>query len=613
VWLLSILLMMLPAGSFAASGLPSLQNLSRDPGWLALGHYHGSRVRFGSFESDVQQGDFFLASDGRSNPEAELVATLEFFRRTQLSGEAPACRFPARYRWLVGRGLIPEAPTTTCPEYDQWLAMIAPHAMTLVFASSYLNSPSSMFGHTFLRIDPEGVKEGSVLLSHVVNFGATFDPEDNSIMYAYRGIFGGYGGFFSVMNYYEKIREYNHLENRDLWEYSLDLAPDEVRFVTAHLWELKDQTLDYFFFDENCSYRLLELIEVARPGTALTGRFPLQAIPLDTVRVVKDSGLVPRVTYRPSRVARLEHLARPLDDTRRRLAVAMSSEGLSPAAPEVMSLPPDERSRTLAVAYEHVRYLQSREHREDVKATRSLALLRAIRPLPALNDAEPPVPSIPPEDGHDSFLVGVARTHDDDGQGLDLRIRFSYHDLYDNPSGYLDGAAINLGEVRFHRKDDGQAVLEELNAVDIASHSPRTEFFEPVTWRVRGGLERLYDGDESGVVSHATGGAGGTWLAGERHLVWIMVLGRAEYGNVREQHAVAGAGALAGALWYLPVGSLGMETEGFRLSTAEDRTRSSLYWNVPLGRQQALRFSATREHDLGVTQRRASLEARFHF
>ena len=30
---------------------------------------------------------------------------------------------------------------------------------------------------------------------------------------------------------------------------------------------------DYYYFDENCSYRLLELLEVARPGTELTDEF----------------------------------------------------------------------------------------------------------------------------------------------------------------------------------------------------------------------------------------------------------------------------------------------------------------------------------------------------
>jgi hypothetical protein len=616
-WLLSCLLFLCllvrPDAANAAPQSLSLDELARDPAWLALGHYHPSRLQLGRIESDVAQGSFFLSRQGRTDPLAELEATLAVFQRARDPADPhPACRHPARYEWLLKRSLLPAERPPVCPEFDRWFADIGPHSLVLVFASSYLNSPSSMFGHTFLRIDPAGVKQGSVLLSHVVNFGATFDPDDNSLLYAYRGIFGGYGGFFSVMNYYEKIREYNHLENRDLWEYSLTLNPEEVRYVTAHLWELKDQTLDYFFFDENCSYRLLELIGVARPDARLPAQFPLQAIPLDTVRVVKDAGLVSGVLYRPSRVARLEHLARPLSASSRRLAVEMSVEGLPPDAAGVAGLSDQERARTVAVAYEHVRYLQSREQREDIKASRSLALLRASRQLPPVESASPPTPTHP-EAGHDSFLVGVGRTVSDEGQGTDLRLRFSYHDLHDNPSGYLDGAAINLGDVQFHRQDDGETRLEEFDAVDIASHSPRTRFFQPVTWRVRGGVERLHGLEDHGLVSHVTGGAGGTWLAGQRHLVWIMAMGRLEYGEVREDHAVAGAGLLAGSLWYLPLGSLGIEAEGLRLNSADSVGSASLVWNLPVGRHQAVRVSASRVRELDLIETRAGVEARFHF
>ena len=44
--------------------------------------------------------------------------------------------------------------------------------------------------------------------------------------------------------------------------------------MLQHIWELRDIVFDYYFFDENCSMRLLELLDVARPGHALAGMFP---------------------------------------------------------------------------------------------------------------------------------------------------------------------------------------------------------------------------------------------------------------------------------------------------------------------------------------------------
>ncbi|HAU15905.1 MAG TPA: hypothetical protein DCS92_19455, partial [Gammaproteobacteria bacterium] len=109
-------------------------------------------------------------------------------------------------------------------------------------------------------------------------------------------------------------KEYSRIENRDLWEYNLNLTPAETRTMISHLWELRDVIFDYYFFDENCSYRLLELLEVARPGTSLRDEFGARAIPIDTVRAVIDGGFVASVTYRPSVATQLEHDVNQLSD-----------------------------------------------------------------------------------------------------------------------------------------------------------------------------------------------------------------------------------------------------------------------------------------------------------
>lgn len=84
---------------------------------------------------------------------------------------------------------------------------------------------------------------------------------------------GGYPGLFALVPYQEKLSEYRSLENRDLWEYRLNLTQAETERMVEHVWELKQIKFDYFFFDENCSYRLLELLQVARPSLRLTGQF----------------------------------------------------------------------------------------------------------------------------------------------------------------------------------------------------------------------------------------------------------------------------------------------------------------------------------------------------
>jgi len=53
-----------------------------------------------------------------------------------------------------------------------------------------------------------------------------------------------------------------------------------------HAWSSGPSISTITFFDENCSYYLLELLEVARPDLDLTQDFRWWAIPSDTVRVV---------------------------------------------------------------------------------------------------------------------------------------------------------------------------------------------------------------------------------------------------------------------------------------------------------------------------------------
>ena len=180
--------------------------------------------------------------------------------------------------------------------------------MTLVFAASYLNSPSSMFGHTFIRLDPpQDDDEADLLLANTISYAADAAAHDSEILFAYKGIFGGYPGITSIKPYYEMVRLYSDIEHRDLWEYQLNLTQDEVDFMLAHAWELRDINFDYYFFDENCAYRLLALIDVARPGTDLLDEVSTHAIPSDTVRWVVDKELVQEVKYRPSAATSVTH------------------------------------------------------------------------------------------------------------------------------------------------------------------------------------------------------------------------------------------------------------------------------------------------------------------
>jgi hypothetical protein len=155
----------------------------------------------------------------------------------------------------------------------------------LVFTSAYLNNPASLFGHTLLRLDRRGEPASTQLLAYAVSYAAD-DSGSTGLMYGIKGIAGGFTGYFELQSYDRLVRTYSDIENRDIWEYRLNLTPGQMARLVAHLWELREVRFDYYFFSENCAWQLLTLLEVADPSRVLSDRFALWVAPPDVLRLI---------------------------------------------------------------------------------------------------------------------------------------------------------------------------------------------------------------------------------------------------------------------------------------------------------------------------------------
>lgn len=585
--------LLMQVGSVLAAPLPAAQlaTLSEDPEWLALGHYHRARWYGQGYESYVDDPAFFLAPGGKHDPAAELAATLSALR-APFDGENthPLCRYPARANWLRSKlGAASEiAAEADCVEYRAWRARLDPGSVTLVFASAYLNSPSSMYGHTLLRIDPADQKQDSEWLSWAVNFGANLTGQDNSMLYAWRGLAGGYPGTFSVMPYYEKIQSYSRLENRDLWEYRLDLRPDEVQRLVTHLWELRKVNFDYYFLDENCSFRLLELLDVARPGLDLALEYPLWVIPVDTVRTVYQADLVTDMRYRPAHASRLEALLAGLSDKQREVARMLSADDGFAANATFVELNPDVQRRVVLAAYRHLRYQHDRLGRDAAIARRSHALLRLMKQLGRWEETDPPIPD-PPQDGHRSQRLGAGLGARDGRAIGEFEWRISYHDLLDNRVGYREGAAISMGRLRGQWSAADGIELEAADLLEIISLSPRNRFRKPVSWRVQAGFERLRFTGEDPLVPHVDAAAGLAWERGG----WLLAPflgGRLEYNPLLAENLGLGAGAGLLALTGNRYGSALLQLDVWQFDEAKARRVWRFEQQFEIDSNRAVRF-----------------------
>ncbi|WEL82864.1 DUF4105 domain-containing protein [Pseudomonas sp. CBSPCAW29] len=571
-----------------------LQQLANEPFWLSLGHYESGK--FEGWRSYVSDKKFFLAPDGAHHPDQELKATVEaLYAPASLGEKHVQCVYPARTRWLKDQLHLTDLPTLDCKEFKQWFKDVAPHSAVMIFPAAYLNSPSSMFGHTLLRIDQADVQSNNTaLLSYAINFGAYIEGSDNSILYAWKGLMGGYPGLFALVPYQEKLSEYRSLENRDLWEYRLNLTQVETERMVEHVWELKQIQFDYFFFDENCSYRLLELLQVARPSLRLTEQFPLTAIPTDTVKAVKEAGLVEKIDYRPSRERELLERAKPLDSDEQQWVLKISDDQKQLQDPTFKAIAKDRQALIIDAAYRLGRYRANGLERDTERSQRSFELLRAINqnPAPDLKIERPGLP----EDGHESrtWQAGIG-TRGDKAFG-EYGLRMAYHDLNDNAEGF-PGAQIEILQMKLRQYEGNHWQLQQLDLATIRSLTPRNELLQPWSWQVTGGLERVPGKhDDETLVSHVNGGAGGTWQLRDDMLGFALGTVRVEHNSDFGEAISPAAGFNTGVLWRNPLGNLSLEAKGDFFTNGEVRRSISLNQQWELSRNLGLRLSAQREY-----------------
>lgn len=540
-------------------------DLAASPIWRALMHYEADWLGSG-VTSTVASDWFFLADKGKTDPAAELAATLAaFFTSTPISPQPrpPRCALPGRFQFLVRALSIDTArlPPVSCPDYQQWLTGLDPASVNLVFPASYPNGPSSMFGHTLLRINSHRTGQTTELLAYAVNFAAN-TSEDNGLIFAVKGLTGGYPGIYGVFPYYRKVKQYAWIENRDIWDYPLYLREDELRRMVAHLWAMLEVKFDYYFLSKNCSYQLLALIEVARPELHLTERFDWYAIPADTIRALRGvPGLLGPAEYRPSLQTELRWRSRQLNTANRHLALALAEGRVAPDSSQLTMLSARIQARVLQVAHDYLyyRFQQGGVDREQ-GLPRSRAILLARSRIGVSADFAPVlIPNTPPDKGHKTLRIGVAGVWEGGEFSLGLRIRPAYHDLLDDPAGYTDGAAINFLDLGLRlNPDDGKLRIENLTLIDIISVTPRGDLFKPVSWQVGTGFRRrpsplVFTDVPNSLGYYLQGGPGMAWGSPDL-LGYAFGLASLDVNSSVAPVYMIGAGASAGMLAHLSPG-----------------------------------------------------------
>ncbi|GKS60024.1 hypothetical protein YTPLAS18_35510 [Nitrospira sp.] len=531
--------------------------LADAPEWQDLLHYR--RTLAGGYESLQDDPRFFMSPEGKTNPEAELGATLRAFFSQDLVGKSkqPAqCAFVARYHWLRDQLEFDDARLLPipCPRFDRWFAEFDADGISMIFPAGFMNNPSSMFGHTFLRIDQRGQTPQTRILAYTINYAADMPP-DAGIEYPIKGIFGGYKGLFSTVPYYLKVQEYRDIEHRDVWEYRLAFTPPQIRRLLMHAWELGNAEFDYYFFGENCSYHILSLLDVADPQLRLTDRFPFYTIPSDTVRVLMEiPGLVSEVSYRPSRSTVVRRKREAMSGEERAWLGRLIEQPVLGKDAEFEALPVKRQAFVLDTVSD---YLLLRSDalggKDNSWKQRNRAILGARSALKVRSpefEIEPFTQR--PDYGHGTQRVGVGAGWRNDQAFEEFNFRGAYHDLLDPDPGYTPDAQIELVNVAIrHYHNESQARIERFSPANVISLSPMDSLFHAPSWKISVGMDTIkYGGCALCSNGNLNGGMGAAfetrWL--RREVFFAMAEVDANYSKAYEDNYRVGGGGTVGVL-----------------------------------------------------------------
>jgi len=524
------------------------ERLAEHREWQVLLHYK-PRLFSPGVESQVDSESFFLSPEGKYDPQAELTATLAAFFDIKEGEEDrnAQCRFIARYQWLdQALGFDPLLlPRLPCRRFQRWIDDLDPERLTLIFPAAYLNNPASMFGHTLLRVDARNQDERTRLLAYTINYAAETRLQ-RGLNYVFSGLFGGYQGKFSISPYYLQVKEYSDIENRDIWEYGLNLTPEEISRMLRHVWEMHPARFDYYFLDENCSYHLLSLLEAARPGLDLTSRFSLTTIPSETVRAVAEAGLIEEVGYRPARITVLRERAALMDETLRDLAKSITAKGLDTNAEQLRHLSPVDRARVMELALDYAAYLQSPKfggQQLEAGTVPNLLLARSRLDVP---DQTPviPQPGIPPGEGHNPARIAVGYGFEDRRQFIEFTASPGYHEIFDPEGGFTPGASVSAlkAAVRYY-PEKSEAELERFDLLEIMSLSPWGRLVRPFSWKVGlGAMRKHITADVRPLLGRFDGGVGMSWDFTADTTAYALAEGTVEFSDRFSFVVAPGAG-----------------------------------------------------------------------
>ncbi len=467
--------------------------LYKDSYWHILLHYQPT---FSGYKSTITGDSFFLAKDGAKNPRAELEADLRAFAKGEHTAD-----FPARFKWLKSK-LETDSEVYFDDDFDaDYQEKKKSYDFTaayIIFPAGYLKNPASIFGHTLLLFEANGkpLKDG-MTFAFIADEGG-----DGMTAIALKGLAGSYTGEFVLKPYATQIAKYNELESRDMWEYKLILTDEQFDMLLRHVMELEPVKAPYQYLARNCTYFLVEALEVSYPESNLVLDMGGVAEPVEAVKLLYGKGLSEKPNLRPSIASRAESEKNYLS-LKQISKVADYTFGKLTADELDSYLFSDEEK--LAAYNLAVNEMKMRVYRGDMErekyTTRATALQQHADAIPAKftdNVESKDYPHL----SHDLHRIGVTLGKDDGTLFNQYYFRFASQDMFDIDTGMLKNMQLSFlsGAFTFY-PNKLKCRLDSIDLFNLCSIPSSDLFSLEQAYDMRFGLERNQTGkDESNLA-----------------------------------------------------------------------------------------------------------------
>ncbi|WP_231897950.1 DUF4105 domain-containing protein [Vibrio tapetis] len=483
---------MVHAANTKLSSSSSISDIARSSQWNKLLHFTGS-------QSDINSSEFFLSEKGARYPELELLATINSMNQP-VKGDInlhAQCRFPARRLWLdsiLGTSWLDNP--VICPNFEAWKKENKTESISLIFVTGYLGNPASFFGHLLMKLNMKkgGKISDSPLLDRSINFGADASRDDNPVKYVTYGLFGGYDASYSDAEYYKLEYGYAENEQRELWEYELNLSASEVSLLEAHLWELSDVKFTYLFLSGNCSTEMAKFIEIVLDDElGLLTSFQPWDMPLDIFKHLQDiehngQPLIRTITRRESKYTRIHDKYQDLSTKQQQITQLIVDDNQTLRGDEFSTLNDDEKHRIISLLFDYYELAITERNDEAAKASKRLLMLESLK-LPVADIKWKSNVNQPPHEAQNPNRINISLGYSSEFTGIGtLSYRAGYYDfLAKEAARYKDSNAVFFEtEIKFTH---GEAWLSKFDLFNVTTlNLLHVDLFKDRRWAWNGRL-----------------------------------------------------------------------------------------------------------------------------